>query len=380
MNRMNISFTRLTDKIVRDWYIDYLRSKGCEVEFWDVAPLLFGDIKEPTAIQTDYLRIIESYNGLEKLLETQDCKNTSYIIIVTYEDRFNRFFRMLNRYQCRMYFFEWGNLPIGRKNYKRKLQSVIVNPLKYSRLLIYKAIALISRKLHLTKPFDVVFAAGYASMRLHPNSGRVIPVNLFDYDNYRTALQEPTRLVNGAYAVFPDINLPYHTDLKVYKMAQVNPERYFNSLNRFFSIIEKKFAVKIVIAGYPKAEYKNDTFQGREIYKGVTPLLIKDAEFVISQQSTSLCYAVLNCKPLIFIYTNEMKYLYKDIFVSWIKDFANYLDAPLYNVDEVTNNTQICIGNVNFECYKNYKYNYLTTRESEHTTTKEIFWRELAAP
>ena len=35
-----VSFVRLTDKVMRDWYIDYLLGKGAVVEFWDVVSLL----------------------------------------------------------------------------------------------------------------------------------------------------------------------------------------------------------------------------------------------------------------------------------------------------------------------------------------------------
>ena len=193
------------------------------------------------------------------------------------------------------------------------------------------------------------------------------------------AKSESRRIVAGPYAAFLDIYLHYHSDLKIVGLQSIDPHNYFFSLNRFFKIFEQEYEIKVVIAAHPKADYGNNTFEGREIYRGLTPELVKDADFVISHHSTSLGYAVLNCKPIIFVYTDEMKRLYKETAVSWMHDFANYLGVSIYNIDQLTQGNQIAFGGINLERYNRYKYNYITTKESEHTNMQDIFWRELLA-
>ena len=56
---------------------------------------------------------------------------------------------------------------------------------------------------------------------------------------------------------------------------------------------------------------------------------------------------------------------------------ANYLKSSVYDIDEITQEEQIVIEDVNLDCYENYKYSFLTSRESEHTTLQELFWREI---
>ena len=41
-----VSWTKLTDKYARDWYIDHLIQNGIEVEYWDVSALIRGQYNE----------------------------------------------------------------------------------------------------------------------------------------------------------------------------------------------------------------------------------------------------------------------------------------------------------------------------------------------
>jgi pantothenate kinase len=87
---------------------------------------------------------------------------------------------------------------------------------------------------------------------------------------------------------------------------------------------------------------------------------------------------VLNAKPIIFVYTDAMEEAYKTTVVSYINDFACYLDAAVYNIDEITGHEQIEIRKVDQARYENYRYDFLTSPESEQMSTQEIFWHEIA--
>src|ERR1019366_393014 len=100
---------------------------------------------------------------------------------------------------------------------------------------------------------------------------------------------------------------------------------------------------------------------------------------VISHHSTALSYVVLNAKPVMFVYTDEMLALYEPTVISYLRGLASYLDASILNVDKISRGEDTAIRPVNSERYDVFKYKFLTTHESENTTTQKIFLRELQA-
>jgi hypothetical protein len=374
-----VSFTRLTDRIARDWYIDYLIANGATVEFWDIVALVREDHSDAGMIHPPYLRALRTYSEVERLLSLPENRDAYYLMLISYGGRFTRIFRLLSKYNCRMLYIARGGLPVLDKPKWCKILNHLCHPLRMTKLLFDIPKVSAYRKLKLIKPFEIIFAAGEIMMANERYAGKVVPINLCDYDDYVRMRSARERLVEGRYAVFLDSNHAYVSDLAISGLPAVTPDTYFKSLNRFFTLVETQYGIRVVIAAHPTASYGTVTFQGRESYRLRTPVLVRDAEFVITHHSTALSYAILNAKPVIFIYTNEMLSLYKDTVMRHIHAQARYLDSPVYNVDEITEGKQIVINNVNMTRYETYKYSFLTTRESEHFTTQDIFWHELNA-
>ena len=55
-----LSNIRLTDSVLRDYYVDVAIKKCAEVEFWDLVPLFREDYVEKGALDVDYLRFNSS--------------------------------------------------------------------------------------------------------------------------------------------------------------------------------------------------------------------------------------------------------------------------------------------------------------------------------
>lgn len=372
-----ISFMRLSDKVSRDWYIDYLITQGVTVEYWDIVPLLFSG-NELGLKKTDYLRTPRSYQEIQAKLRLPENKGAHYIMLVSYEGRTARLYRLLSKHGCRMFSIAWGELPINRgSRWRGAFVRLLANPVRFAQDFFYKVKAIIYRKLKLVKPYEVVFCAGGALLASAHYASKVVPINMVDYDHYVRVTSQKNRLTEESFAVFLDNYLPHHPDFEISGWPVMEPDGYYVSLNKFFKFVEVRYGIKVVIAAHPKADYGIETFQGRKIYRGLTPELVKDADFVMSHHSTSINYAVLNHKPIIFIYTDEMARLYKRTIVKFLHDFANYLDASLCNIDKITRDDQIVLPRVNEERYEDYKYNFLTTHETENVSTQEIFWREI---
>ena len=243
-----------------------------------------------------------------------------------------------------MVYFAWGALPHDPVYKWRKLAAWLATPysaregdrqqIEVDRL----------RKLKLVKPFQIAFVAGDALMPGDANAAKVVPINYFDYDHYvKTKRAEGPRLVARPYVVFLDINLPYHSDLEFCGRPQ-------NRAGRLLSISQPIFWFAGVAntgsrrhRGSSQGEQNSATFEGRQVFRLVTADLVKDAEFVISHTSTAMSYAVLNAKPLIFIYTDAMAAVYQRLFIREMRTYADYLDAPLYNIDEVSSARQVAV-------------------------------------
>lgn len=372
-----VSYIRLTDKVSRDWYIDFLIEKNVTVEYWDICSLVRNKFDERHTKTTDYLRTPITLGEVEAMVRLPENRDAYYVMLVSFQGRCAQIFRILSRNNCRLLHFLWGAMPEETIPTFHKVRFLLANPARLPWKLFNRAKILIFKRLGLVKPFDIVFAAGHALLDRSHYATKVVPINLCDYDHYMRVKSKSAGLVRGHYAVFQDINLAYQSDIEICGLPSVNPLSYFQSLNKFFALLEAKYGIRIVIAAHPKADYRDETFQGRAVYSNLTAELTRDADFVISHTSTALSYAVLNLKPVLFIYTTEMLQLYKDTVIRDMQCYANYLDASCYNLDEVTQVDQISLKQVCATRYEKYKYSFLTTHETEHTSTQEIFWREI---
>ncbi len=347
-----VSIGRLTDKMTRDCYIDYLIEKGVTVEYWDVVSLLREEHSERGATNPPYLRILRTFDDLERAVLQPGNLNACYMMLIGYMGRFARVFRLLSKHNCRMVTFVWGLLPRYPVYRWGRMAAWFSSPYLYAVEFADRLKAVALRKLGLVKPFEIVFAAGDVSMTADYYGARVVPINYFDYDEYvRTRASSNSRLVAEPFAVFLDSNLPYHQDLVFCGYPQIDPAAYYESLNRFFGLIEQGLGVAIVIAAHPKADYPDTLFKGRKIFRLATAELIRDAEFAISHTSTAMSYAVLYEKPLMFVHTDEMAAKYKMKFMREMRCYADYLDAPLYNIDSVRETREIALRNINAERY-----------------------------
>jgi hypothetical protein len=375
-----VCFGRLTDKMARDWYIDFLIEKGVNVEYWDVVSLLREEHSEGGEQRPRYLRLFRTYDELELALALPENRDALYLILITYVAKFARIFRLLSKRDCRMLYFAWGALPHDPGYRWRKMVAWLSTPGAIVRELLSRSKASALRKLKLVKPFEVAFVAGGALLGGNNHAKRVVPVNYFDYDHYvKTRDAGGARLVAEPYAVFLDINLPHHSDLEFCGRPRIDPTRYYQSLNRLFRLLEAEYRIKVVIAAHPRASHDPATFEGRPTLRLVTADLVKDALFVLSHTSTAMSYAILNAKPLVFVYTDAMAAAYQRSFMREIRTYADYLDAPIYNADEVSSGRQVDIQHVNSRRYERYKYDFLTSRQSEGLSTQDIFWSEISS-
>ena len=367
-----ISFTRLTEKMARDWFIYDYKQRGISVEYWDVSFLLRGEYLEENAIEADYLYSPKSFAAVYARVLLPENIKASYMMLVTVEWRFIKIYELLSKLGVRMYYVAWGAMPSVISVGPRSLTQRLLRSNDLMASIANKILIAAYKKIGWIRPFEVVFAAGYAMANYGWYAKRVVSIHSLDYERCRQSLLSEEKIVMGRYAVFLDINLPYQSDLALHGMDPIDSSLYFDSLNRFFSLIEKKYDLRVVIAAHPKSSYSSSEFNGRMITRGNTANLVKNSYFVISHHSTSVGYAVFNFKPIIFFYTNEIKNMYSNSMMKYLVVLSDALGASLFNVDLITGDSDLSFKPVNHVLYKSFVDNYLSNDATSLKTTADI--------
>jgi hypothetical protein len=381
MKIIYVSVAKLTDKIERDWYINFCRECGESVEFWDLSPFMRVDYLDSNQIQTSYLVSINSISEFEKLLKLPSNKSAIYVMLMSYSAKFSGPYRLLSKNNCKTVFMNWGYMPTSKipmPGWGSRFTRLLASPKRFLFQLPDILLGKLYRKIGLVKKYDIVFVAGDALFSFQQYSKKTIRFNLCDYDNFQIeAFNSKKAIHEKKYAVFLDANLPYQSDLSICGLPAVNPEKYFRSLNNFFDSFEKNHNLSIVIALHPKSEYGSEKFNGRKTIKMQTPNLVKYSEIVVTHTSTAISYAVLNMKPILLIYTAEMQEIYGDSVMLEIEGLSSYLGCKTCNIDVLSKNKALINPSINIKSYIDYKYNFLTSPATENFLSSEIFLQGL---
>lgn len=183
------------------------------------------------------------------------------------------------------------------------------------------------------------------------------------------------RIVNYKnYCVFLGEPGPHNpNDLKYLDIKDNLVENsYYKTLNNFFFEFEKINKIKIVIASHPKALAKTDSkfFEGRQAFEGVTNELVKHSNCTITFSSVSLSYALLNKKPIFFIYTqSELK---NKVF-EYKKFLHGLIGGKLININQYDKTNLLFSNNkINLNKYNNFIKNYISNRSDVKPNYKII--------
>jgi len=370
-----VCYSPLTTVYENIFYVFGLKDSGISVEYWDLSKAYFKDISFTNVIERDYVRKIDTLKELEKAIKSED-SDTLYFLIITYSIKTLSLYRIFTRNKCRLGFFERGMLPsvaTGVGVLKKISKLFSLNRTALISILLTR-VACILRKTGYVKKFDIVFAAGSKAYSIHEKTCRVVPVNYFDYDNYMSLRNSSVRIVAGQYVVYLDDNIIDDSDYEIIGVKSIDAQEYYSVMSNYFSLIENKFNVKVVIAAHPKSNYIKNPFSEREIIINKTNDLVKDSLFVLAHYSTSISYAVLYEKPVLFIFTDAMR---KKPYFSTILAFAKELEFVPLNINAIKSIDDIGVGTIKKEVYDKYKYLYLTSRQSEKEYSNSIVLKTL---
>lgn len=376
-----IGYQPLTIKVKENFYFQDLINKGFEVEYLDLTEIYFKDILKEE-IDEPLIIKIDSFSALEDYINKQNRQNILFILTTTFEYRVLKLYKLLSKYNCKLSFFARGALPSF--NDVSKVNNLFM---KFRKLLKWNHVksflqnryASVLKKKGIVLPYDIVFAAGESGLQtiglgndIEKEKSIIVNINSFDFDNFKKN-QNTSNIIKDKYCLYLDEYLPYHPDFEMFNTKTVNPVIYYERLNNFFDLIEKKYGLNVIIAAHPKAEkYKNENpFKNRQIFFNKSAELTMYAEFVILHCTSSISFAVLNNKPIISLTSDELKSVMPK-YDTIIKNFSIELGTTFINMDDLKNH-QDYLKEANSLKYNNYKYKYLTSNNSEDFLSSEIF-------
>lgn len=186
---------------------------------------------------------------------------------------------------------------------------------------------------HAAFPADMAVLSGEAGLK-DPCAQAVhkIWAHSFDYDMYLKQRGQAGKRLKP-YAVFLDEDMAYHSDfLLIGIKPPVTAEKYYPALRALFEMVERHTGLELVFAAHPRSRYdlRPHLLAGRTPVLGKTAELVRDANIVLCHNSTSISFAVLWRKPMVFLTSNQLER-------SWsgprITLFSNLLQSPRVNID-----------------------------------------------
>lgn len=376
-----IGYQPLAEKVIKDFYFNQLLENKLSVEYWDLSTIYFSKINE-VKVYADYIRFFNSIKEVENEITIQNLKTTLFISQMTFEFRILNLYKLFTRYNCITGFFARGASPHFSDN------SLIYN--RFSRLKkIVNINALINylgnfyclflKKHNLISCYTVVFRAGELGTTTigrgfwyDEKKSKIVDVNSFDFENFISS-KKNNRIIENKYCLYLDEYLPFHPDFDLLDVKKIDPNNFYATLNRFFDKLESENGIEVVIAAHPKA-YKYNShnyFNNRKVLFNETSTLSRDAEFIIAHNSSSINFAVLNHKPLISILTNDI-INEMNMYSIYIKLVSISTGSNLINIDD-NSIIDINIPIVDDKKYNDFKYFILTSKNSEHLISYEIF-------
>lgn len=330
------------------FFIQEFRNKGIEVEFWSLWKLLSYSKKlsYTTALEGDKVYYIKTKKEFFHKLSLLNPNETFIFTEFWFNSQTLFIFKLLIRFS-----FSWGRLEYYN-NPTVNFYQLTEKPAPISKVAKFRS--LMSRlfmsgyvSFHYLKKFnkpyflklmtsDISFITGSYLHNFTP-SKKFVSIDYFDVAIYHEELLKKP-ILDYPYIVFADIFLGKHPDLQIHHgTSYMDIDQYHDKLNNFFSTLEEKLKMPVVIAAHPKSSYTHE-FKGRLVIKNETANLIINSKLVIQHASLSISYALLGKKKIIQFYdTTFLNHNVLQRFYKIMENTSMQAGNPCINIDSEHN-------------------------------------------
>lgn len=355
----------LTVRIKSNFYIDEFINAGFDLKYWDLSQVIYPGIKLVDQLDMLYVTKIDNLDMLQRVLDSEDIRNTIFIVEVNYSWNNRYVFKLLSDKECYTVRIDMYGNTVLKVPLKSKLTDISLNriPAILSRRIQQKRFDSFIKK-NKVKGFDKIYSSSLFM-------GDRVPINHPDYEAFQKSLAIESE---NNHIVFLDVFFPLHPDLVfMYRTQKVSAKCYQESLRSFFDKVEAKYNLPVVIAAHPKSNYNGSEFGDRKIVKGNTALLVRKAAIVFLHSSNSVSTVILNDKPFELITNAE--YNKVALLRNSQKKLAHTLDKPIYNIDKI-DVMDFEVNKLDTQIRNEYIYSYLTSEETKNALNADILITE----
>lgn len=214
-------------------------------------------------------------------------------------------------------------------------------------------------------------------------SPKIIRLHSLDYENYQHSsrtieLNVPGVGLGRKFAVFLDDYLPFHPDYKVIGMKPlIDADYYYQKMDDFFRYVCEQLDIDIIVAAHPKSnlEHQKKLYSNYTVIQGETLNLVSKSEFVLSHSSTSVNYAVLLQKPVVFIDSDRYKPSLQKTLISVMAELLS--SKAMVNLDHLDSYANVHKMGVNKKYYDEYRNSYLVNQKNADLDNWSVFFSSL---
>tara|TARA_Y100001958_G_C21201531_1_gene528138 strand:+ start:500 stop:1657 length:1158 start_codon:yes stop_codon:yes gene_type:complete len=310
------------------------------------------------------LILIDSVKKFKKFFNE---KKIECVFDLSNSNKLDVFRRIINQNKIKLIKYQTSLVPNFKRDFFSKIRYFFFVILLNKKLIIYYIKKLIKcftlekfRKIKFY--YDYIFCVGYKGEN---SKTKLIFSHSSDYDALLNKREK--NKINEKYLVFIDQYLPFHNGYIHRGIPPfVTPSNYYNSVNRFLDLLKKKLRYDIIIALHPRSNYEKNYFQNKKTinYKKTNEYISKSSG-IINYTSTTMCYAVMYKKPIIFYTTKEINSSHDAFHVNYL---SNVLGSKLINIDEKNIDRQFSKKNlfkVDHLKYQKFFNNYICHIKSE---------------
>ena len=344
---------------------DFIQS-GYDISVLDLSSFNNQDYKEDIDIYSIAKERVFSPSSKKEILEyIKGIDHNSIIISLSRVNKKTLFiYKSLFKMGLKFGFIKLGTTPDVYFNFKKNTLRSLLRKIKNK--IIQRLYGVHSHFYILGSKADILNIENHV---LFNKKSRHIHYNNLDYDLYLSNEKlNNKKIATTKYVVFLDEYNLYHPDNNTTGIMPVG-KSYYSELNSFFSKIESKYSVKVIIAAHPRSRYDKigNPFQGRKILNFKTIDLVKYSQFVLAHASTAITMSVIYKKPIVSLISHN----YHHTYINSIKFFSETLSTTLVDLSSKNNRLPNSFE-INNKAYKDFHENYINYKNSNNLTLVKL--------
>ena len=363
-----LTLSPLSERDYSRFGIKILEDNNFDVQVIYIGNLVYG-VKNNSSFST-IVKSVNSYSQFEQMILNLG-DNSIFVKLFGLSSQMVKIDWILSKLDVSIVRISLNSIPLTMEevNFFKKVKSL------FRGSLIRKIVFLYYIKILKIKIDKYMMLGGVKSDKTRDPSIVKIWTHALDYDIFLEQNRVLNRDKNSGFCLYLDEYIPYHPDFKkigIDKKYSAIADSYYQKMNSFFDKIEKAYNLKVIIAAHPRAEYNKlgDVWNGRKIIFGKSIELVKDSDFCMMHASTSINFAILYKKPILFLSLKELEPLYGSFIDSFSKEVAN---SKIFIDDEFDkkhiDNSLIIDDNM----YDKYKENYIKKSGTPEKNSWQIF-------